>query len=93
MAVLEAMQCGLPILAGEAAGGTPWMLEHGRAGVLVNIKSQTAIAEGLHRILSNGSIAAEISERAYRRARTVFSPDEVASSYVDLYLKVLGTSR
>src|SRR5581483_5995626 len=66
-AVLEAMAAGVPVVAGRCAGGTPWMLDEGRAGVLVDVERPTAIAAAAARLLDDAALAGELRAKAQRR--------------------------
>lgn len=90
MAVLEAMRAGIPVVAGERAGGTPWMLDHGRAGVLVDVRSPHAIARAVAGLLDDDGLARELSQRARQRVEECFSPSAVSSAYIDVYERALA---
>jgi glycosyltransferase involved in cell wall biosynthesis len=88
MVLLEAMAAGLPIVGGAAAGGVPWVLGDGDAGVLVDVRNPAAIAQGVASLLDDTARAAAFSERAQRRAEDYFSPTVVSSAYLDAYERV-----
>jgi L-malate glycosyltransferase len=90
MVVLEAMRAGVPVVAGRKAGGTPWMLEHGRAGILVDVRDPTALARGVATLLEDDALARGYAERARLRADKCFSPKVVSSAYLDEYERVLA---
>jgi glycosyltransferase involved in cell wall biosynthesis len=89
-AVLEAMQMGVPIIAGKNAGGIPWMLDHGSAGMLVDVDDHSALAHGLHLLLKDRELARRYSETARKRVETTFSRRVVAGAYIGLYEKALA---
>jgi glycosyltransferase involved in cell wall biosynthesis len=89
MAVLEAMQAGVPVVAGRRAGGTPWMLDHGRAGLLIDIESPAAIAAGVAVLLEDPAARARLAAAARARVAELFSPSAVVSAYGAVYDRVL----
>lgn len=93
MAVLEAMSAGLPVVAGETAGGTPWMLDHGAAGLLVDVRDPRSIAEGVAAMLDDRERAAIFVERGLARVGSMFSPAVVAAAYMDVYERALAKRR
>lgn len=91
-AVLEAMSCGLPVIGGRESGGVPWLLEHGRSGALVDVRSPLDIASVALALLADRAKAEQLGERARDRVKRHFSPSAVASAYVDTYERVAGGS-
>lgn len=89
-AVLEAMRVGLPVVAGRRAGGTPWMLSHGRAGMLTDVEDPAAIARSVSTLLKDGHLAQELSARASERVSGCFSAGAVLAAYLDVYEAVLA---
>jgi L-malate glycosyltransferase len=87
MAVLEAMAAEVPVVAGEQAGGTPWLLQGG-AGALVDVKNPCAIAGAVSRILESPTRAEELVRRASARVAQDFSPDAVTAAYSSEYDRV-----
>jgi alpha-1,3-rhamnosyl/mannosyltransferase len=74
MPALEAMAAGLPVVT-SGAGGLREAI--GDAGIAVMATSAMAIAEGLHRVLTDPASAAELRARGLVRARS-FQWDDIA---------------
>jgi glycosyltransferase involved in cell wall biosynthesis len=72
--ILEAMQCGAPVVAG-ANSAQPEVA--GDAALLVNVEDPAAIAEAIGRVLTDADLAAALRERGPVRAAR-FSWDAVA---------------
>lgn len=93
MVVLEAMAQSLPVVGGARSGGVPWLLDGGRAGVLVDVTSPAAIAEGVSGLLDDparwGGYAAAGRERAWERFRMARNTD----GYLAAYARVLTRPR
>jgi L-malate glycosyltransferase len=86
MVPLEAMSCGVPVIAGIGAGGTPWTL--GAAGLLVDMKNPQAIANSVINTLNDAKIRMEMSELGANAIRTRFSPKIVSSLYLEQYQEI-----
>jgi glycosyltransferase involved in cell wall biosynthesis len=92
MAVLEAMSAGLPVVAGRASGGTPWVLGHGEAGLLVDVRDAQSLAEGIRQVLVDDELVRRLVGAAGRRVDQVFSTQAVVAAYAAEYYRVLGTT-
>lgn len=85
MAVIEAMRCGVPVVAGRRSGGVPWTLDDGRAGLLVDVTDPSAIAGALVRLLTDDVGRQRLVDRARAVAQERYSPGAVATAYLRLY--------
>ncbi len=91
--LVEALQAGLPVIAGKNSGAVPWVLFDGRAGRLVNVRDPAAIAAAICETICNPSstvapgfdVAGAIAER--------YAPSVVAERYVAEYRRVMGTGQ
>ena len=88
MALLESMSQGVPCVAGQASGGTPWVLDDGSAGVLADIEAPDSVADGVLSLLRDEVAYARISKAAWIRARTTFSFDRIISRYLEVLAEV-----
>lgn len=91
MALLEAMAQGIPIVAGDDAGGVPWVLDHGRAGFLTDVRDPRKIAQAMATCARDAEEREQKRSNAYKRASTVFSPQSVAEQYEKVYERVLAS--
>ena len=91
MALLEAMATGIPIVAGNDAGGVPWVLDEGRAGFLTDVKDPKKITQAMLTCLRNLEECKQKQKNAYKRVLSLFSPDSVAEQYEKIYEKVLSS--
>ena len=89
MTGLEAMVVGTPVIAGRDSGNMPFLLDHGNAGVLCDVRSPQAIAAALLDVLTDQARAARIVQCAGEVARSKFSEDKVISAYIDYYRDIL----
>jgi glycosyltransferase involved in cell wall biosynthesis len=65
MTLIEAMSQGLPVVAGAHAGAVPWVLGHGRAGVLVDVDDPRAIARAVEAVLSQEALRERLVNDGY----------------------------
>ena len=92
MAVLEGMALGLPVVAGRASGGVPWLLDNGSAGFLTDVTNPKAIAQTLFMCIRQREDRDRKRKNAYRRLEQVFSPAAVAQQYERVYERALTAS-
>ncbi len=87
LAPLEAMACGVPVVA-TAAGGISEVVEHGATGFIVPVGAVEAIAEKAVLVLED---PAGLGAAGRARAREFFSPEKVVGQYERLYEELLST--
>lgn len=88
--LIEALQAGLPVIAGERSGAVPWVLFDGQAGKLVDVRDPAAIAGAVcdaivdpqSTVAPGFDVAAQLAER--------YAPSEVAARYVAEYRRVIA---
>jgi glycosyltransferase involved in cell wall biosynthesis len=81
MGILEAMAAGRPIV-GTRVGGTPWLIEHGRNGLLVDPNDPSALAAALNQLLSNEEARREMGRQSKAMAEGRCRADIVAAQTV-----------
>jgi glycosyltransferase involved in cell wall biosynthesis len=86
--VLEAMVCGTPVVAANAAS-LPEVV--GDAGLLVDPRSPEAIAEAIAQVLEDPALASDLRERGFQRARA-FTWEQNALRTLEVYHRVLENS-
>lgn len=90
--ILEAMACGLPVVA-TRVGGNMELVEDGVTGRLVAASDPPAMAQAILRYLENPAEARVHGSTARERIESSFSLDRMADRYHELYLAVLRKSR
>jgi glycosyltransferase involved in cell wall biosynthesis len=75
LVLLEAMACGLPVIA-TAVGGTPEIIQHMKNGVLVPPRNPEAMAEALSKLLLEERLGLTIGEEARRIVEDIFTWEE-----------------
>ncbi len=91
VAPIEAMACGLPVVAADAPG-VPDILEGGEVsgGIVVPREDATALALALGRVLDDEAWGRELGNRARCRVEQYFSPEAVGKQLRDFLLGHMG---
>jgi N-acetyl-alpha-D-glucosaminyl L-malate synthase BshA len=88
LAALEAMSCGVPVIASRV-GGVPEVVIDGETGLLAPVGDVSAMAAHVVRLLADAPLRARLGQAARRRAETVFPLEATVSKYEDLYRRLL----
>jgi len=83
---LEAMACGTPVVASNAAS-LPEVV--GDAGLLVDPRDPEVMAEAIHRVLQDRDLAEELRRRGLERAQQ-FTWERAARETLAVYEMMLG---
>lgn len=89
----EAMALGLPVIAGAKSGAIPWVLGVGidgtsACGSLVDVTDATSVSLGLNLVFNHNYH--KTSKAAYNRAQTLYTPNSVAKSYIEMYKSIIN---
>jgi N-acetyl-alpha-D-glucosaminyl L-malate synthase BshA len=90
LVALEAMSCGVPVVA-TRVGGIPEVITEGESGFLVPVGDVDAMAERGLEVLKDKSRWREMSAAA-RAGAELFSAERVVPMYEQYYAKVTGKS-
>jgi L-malate glycosyltransferase len=91
MTGLEAMALGKPIVAGLGTPGFSEMLDAGKAGLLVDVRSPRAIANAMLRLQTDPHLFENLGHAAHRRAVSVYSSANVVAQYEACYAALEAT--
>lgn len=84
LSALEAMSCGVPVIATNI-GGIPEVLEHGETGYLAELADVDRMARYCIELLTNPKKLQIFSENARRRAVEKFDISLIVPKYEELY--------
>ncbi|MBS0183820.1 MAG: glycosyltransferase [Nitrospira sp.] len=90
--VMEAMACGLPVVATDV-GGIPDIVDSNRTGILVQKENVQKLAEALTSLLQDSGQRERMGQAAYAFAREHLDARKTANRLVGLYRDLLTTPR
>jgi glycosyltransferase involved in cell wall biosynthesis len=87
--LLEAMACGLPVIASKI-GGVVDVVEDGKSGILFEAGDVSGLASAMVRLLNDNELRFKLGAEARKRIVENFSIDKIADEYINLYKEVLN---
>ena len=87
--MLEAMSCGLPVLA-TSVGGAPDVIQHKESGYLIPPDDLDSLQQGLETLLEDEALRFKLGSNARQRILSEFSLDSVARRLAGLYRSLLS---
>jgi L-malate glycosyltransferase len=88
LAALEAMACGVPVVASRV-GGLPEVIEDGVSGFLRDLTDLDGMADAAVGLLQDPDLHARVTQAARRRVTGQFCSDRVVPMYEEFYRRVL----
>lgn len=88
MVVLEALACGVPVIATRVEG-TPEVIRHGREGLLARPQDADSLSQAIQVFISDRSAWCQMSRHAVQRHRQGFSDFTMAERTAKVYRKLL----
>ncbi|MCW8881316.1 MAG: TIGR03088 family PEP-CTERM/XrtA system glycosyltransferase [Sedimenticola sp.] len=82
--LLEAMSCGLPVIA-TAVGGNPELVKDGKTGTLIPFGNSNALSKSLEVYVRDKSLRTLQGQAARRRVEEHFSITAMVESYMAVY--------
>lgn len=87
--LLEAMACGLPIVA-TRVGGNIDLIRDGENGILVEPENSKQLSEAIKKVLQDKDLAQKLGIEARKTAEEKFSMDTITDNYVSVYQELTG---
>jgi teichuronic acid biosynthesis glycosyltransferase TuaC len=88
-AVLEAMNCGLPVVA-TYVGGVPEAVLDGETGLLVEPRNVEQLRNAMERMIADEAFRVTAGQRGLARAREVFDSERNANVFADALWSLAG---
>ena len=90
LAIIEAMACGLPVMATKHGGPVEILKESGEEyGLLIDPVDTKDIGEGILKLITSSKLYKEFSRKGIKRVREKFTWDSAAKKYLDIIEKNL----
>jgi len=87
-ALLEAMACGLPVVA-TPVGGAADVIEDGKNGIFVNVNNADDLAEKILYLLDNSEKRGELGKNARESILDRFTPEKELEANLEVYRTLL----
>jgi glycosyltransferase involved in cell wall biosynthesis len=91
VAILEAMACGLPVIASDIPEVACSQIENGVQGLLAPVEDGAALAAALGALVADSSRRASLGQAARQRVLDEFTDQAVDRQYLQLYNQLLET--
>jgi len=88
LAALEAMSCGVPVIASRV-GGVPEVVVDGETGLLAPVGDVAAMAAHVVRLLADAPLRARLGAAARQRAEVAFPLEATVGKYEALYRRLI----
>ncbi|HOM29777.1 MAG TPA: glycosyltransferase family 4 protein [Deltaproteobacteria bacterium] len=86
--ILDAMACGVPVVA-TRAGGIPEIVHDGETGLLVDVGDAEGVARAVLRMLHDERLRRGCIDAGRRMVREGYTVEAMAKSYHDLYAELV----
>lgn len=87
LSLIEAMAAGIPSVA-TLVGGIPDLIKNNESGILVSAEDETALCDGILKLLKNKDLAAKVASNGKAFAKENFSIDDMARKVEEFYKKI-----
>lgn len=89
LTLVEAMNCGLPVVSSACDYGPPEIVDHEVDGLLAPVKDEDAITEHLCRLIEDEDLRRKMSASALHKARQYF-PSDIGARYETLFKSLIS---
>jgi glycosyltransferase involved in cell wall biosynthesis len=88
ISVIEAMACGLPVVA-TPVGGLKEILAHERNAFVIQPGNEVDLYQGLKRLITDRPFAESLGVKALQSAKDCYSVETVTEKYLEIFQKLL----
>jgi glycosyltransferase involved in cell wall biosynthesis len=88
LAVLEAMSCGLPVVANNCSS-LPEQIDNGKGGFLCSVGDAKALAESINILAESPELRREMGGYNRKKVEEKFSLEKMSKGYQELFAEVL----
>jgi glycosyltransferase involved in cell wall biosynthesis len=88
ISLLEGAMYGKPMISSEIGTGTSYINAHGETGLVVPPSDPDAFREAMRTLWDDPQLARDMGARAEARYRKLFTSEQMASNYLQLYHQV-----
>lgn len=92
ISLLEAAVVGKPMISCEIGTGTTFVNFKNETGLVINPGSPSELSDAMQFLLDNPKVAATMGKNARKRALKLFTADQQAKSYFDLYQQLVNSN-
>ncbi len=92
ISLLEAAIVGKPMISCEIGTGTTFVNSANETGLVINPGSPRELREAMQFLLDNTEVAATMGKNAKKRSLELFTAEQQAKSYYDLYQQLLNSN-
>lgn len=90
--ILEAMACGVPVIATDCPFGPREIIYNGENGILVPVRDERALANALKMMSADRELRRKLAEEAFKRLSD-FSVEKMVNKYENVFLKIYRQKR
>ena len=91
LSVLEAMACGLPVVASDCSS-LPEQIDEGRGGFLCSVGAVDEFAEKINQLADSPNLAKEMGQYNRAKVEKSFTLNEMVKQYKELFKNVMAQS-
>jgi len=89
LVALEAMSCGVPVIA-SMTGGLPEIIKDGETGFLLPIGNVQAMAYKAVEVLTNSALRDRLSQSGVSHTNDNFHIERIVKDYENMYARVIS---
>jgi len=78
--MVEAMSCGVPVIATKSYEGIEDIIEPGKTGLLIAVADENALSESMFRLLDDDGLRKSLSKEAKKKVLN-YSVEKIAKQY------------